>query len=211
MRTSAAIRPASRESVDFSDRTADLLTAVHVAGRGRDDDAPLDEARELVDLLRVVAAVGHRDDDDVGGGVLDAEADRERRAATVGVSVGTSAARRRAYFSRYGRVVSSGESYTTRISHGSVIASNEPVEARDDRVALVVDGDDDRDAGRHTRSPLPSRFHTSTTGTSASRSAYCVVRRRDDEQIGLREHVVERPEVGVVAARTGRCTARDRP
>ena len=59
-------RPASREIVDLSERRADLLAALHVAARGRDHDAALDEAGELVDLRRVVGAVGHRDDHDVG-------------------------------------------------------------------------------------------------------------------------------------------------
>ena len=61
-----SVRPAHRDSVDFSERRADLLAALHVAARGRDDHAPLDEPGELVDLGRVVGAVGHRDHDDVG-------------------------------------------------------------------------------------------------------------------------------------------------
>ena len=37
-----------------------------------------------------------------------------------------------------------------------------------------------------------------------------LVRRRDHEQVGLGEHVGERPEVDVVRARTDRCRARAR-
>ena len=45
-------------------RSADLLTAAHVARRGRDHDAAVDEIGKVVDLLGIVAAVGHRDDRD---------------------------------------------------------------------------------------------------------------------------------------------------
>ena len=40
-------------------RAADLLAAGHVARRGRHHHAPLDQPGQVVDLARVVAAVGH--------------------------------------------------------------------------------------------------------------------------------------------------------
>ena len=41
-------------------RAADLLAARHVPGGRRHRHAALDQARQVVDLARVVAAVGHR-------------------------------------------------------------------------------------------------------------------------------------------------------
>ena len=76
----------------------------------------------------------------------------------------------------------------------------EPVEARDDAVALVVDGDDDRDArdGVTRGTPLPSRFQMSTTGLSTSRSRYSGCGAPMTSRSDSAQHLVERHEVGVV-------------
>ena len=95
----AAISPAEPREQALEQRAADLLAAGHVAGRGRDDDAALDEAGEVVDLLGVVAAVGHRDDDDGRRGVVDAEADRVGRARPVRVEQAAQPAARAAAYS----------------------------------------------------------------------------------------------------------------
>ena len=63
----------------LQERAAHLLAALHVARRGGDHHAPLDQVGEVVDLLGVVAAVGHGHDDDLGRGVVDAVAQRAGR------------------------------------------------------------------------------------------------------------------------------------
>src|SRR5437588_11949031 len=67
------------------------------------------------------------------------------------------------------------------------------IEARDDAVALVVYGDDDRDARCHTRSPLPRRFHMSTTGVVPSSPAevewgVAITRRSDSARTSSSGH-----------------------
>ena len=59
-------------------RAAHLLAAGAVAGRGSHDHAALDQAGEVVDLARVVAAVRHRHHDRAVLRVVDAVADRVR-------------------------------------------------------------------------------------------------------------------------------------
>ena len=66
-------------------RATDLLTTTHVSRRGGDDHTALHQFCERVDLGRVVATVGHRDDDNRRARVIDAVADRKRRTAAVGV------------------------------------------------------------------------------------------------------------------------------
>ena len=58
---------------------------LRVAGGGRDDDTSFDQAGQLVDLLGVVAAVGHRHDHDVGHRRVKTGPDRPRRPWTVAV------------------------------------------------------------------------------------------------------------------------------
>src|SRR5439155_805211 len=48
------------------------------------------------------------------------------------------------------------------------------IETNDDLGPLAVGGNDDRDVGRHTRTPSPRRFQISITGTVVSSSAYCL-------------------------------------
>src|SRR5262249_27110120 len=48
----------------------------------------------------------------------------------------------------------------------------DPVEVRDDRRSLVVRGDNEGDARRHTRTPRPTMFQMSTMGLLVSRSRY---------------------------------------
>ena len=69
-------------------RPADLLAAGHVAGRGGDHHAAVDQPGQVVDLPRVVAAVGHRDHGDRRPGRVDAEPDRVGRAGPVRVEHG---------------------------------------------------------------------------------------------------------------------------
>jgi hypothetical protein len=78
--------PAGQES--FEAGAADLLSAGHVAGGGGYDHAAVDESGEFVDLAGVVAAVGHGDDHDWGGGGFDAVADGVGGAWSVGVQYG---------------------------------------------------------------------------------------------------------------------------
>ena len=59
-------------------RTSPFLPPGHVAGGRGHHHAPLDEPRELVDLTRVVTAVGHRDHDDRRLRLVDAVADGVR-------------------------------------------------------------------------------------------------------------------------------------
>src|SRR5581483_4884350 len=66
-----------------------------------------------------------------------------------------------------------------RIEHHEHLARQghrleDAVEAGDDGVALVVCGDDDRDARLHSRTPSPSRPQMSTTGLSVGSDAYAL-------------------------------------
>ena len=71
-RGDGAIAGEPRQSA-LEERSSDLLTATHVAGGRGDHDTALDEPGQRRRSARVVAAVRHRDDDDVGGGMVEAE------------------------------------------------------------------------------------------------------------------------------------------
>ena len=75
----------------------------------------------------------------------------------------------------------------------------EPVEDRNDVAALVVHRDDDREAQRHTRTASPEQVPDVDDGHVVVELGVALVRRGDDQQIGLGEHEVERPELVVVA------------
>ena len=81
-------------------------------------------------------------------------------------------------------------------------AGEDPVEAADDRVALVVHRDDDRHPRRlgfdHTCTPPSRRFQMSTTGTDTLELAVHRVRRTDHEQVGVAQDGVEVDQVGIV-------------
>ena len=64
---------------------ANLLPSAHVPRRACDHDPALDETGQLIDLHRVVTAVRHRHHHDIGSRVVDAVAERLRRALSEGV------------------------------------------------------------------------------------------------------------------------------
>ena len=166
------LTPAARESAPLRNGPADLLAAARVPGRGRDHHAALDQLAQLVDLLGVVAAVGHRDDDDGGDHGRDAVPDRPRRSgAGVVVHGAHPVVGGRVLRERGDRgvvlVVVDHEHLARQVHPGE-----DAVEARDDLVAFVEHRDHDRHArvivSDHTRTPLSMRFHTSTIGRSVS-------------------------------------------
>src|SRR4029077_14176758 len=154
-------------------RPPHLLTASHVPRRAGHDDAALDEAGELIDLHRIVTAVCHGDDADVGSPLCDTEAQCVCRAAPKGIEH-----RPQALLSlRVGCKVWNGRVAVCVIHdqhfRGQRDRLEDAVEKGDDRGTLVVCGDDHADAWLHTLTPLPSRLVMSTTGFAVCRSPYC--------------------------------------
>ena len=80
--------PGKTRDASLHPRATHLLTAAHVARGAGDHNAALDQARELIDLHRIVTAVGHGHDDDIRSGLRDAEAQCVRRTAPEGVEHG---------------------------------------------------------------------------------------------------------------------------
>ena len=140
----AAPRPARQHPLE--PRPADLLPAGHVAGRGGDHHAAVDQPGQVVDLARVVAAVGHRHHRDRRPRGVDAEPDRVGRPAPVRVE-------HRAHprvapgdlLARTGRWCPPACRARPGPRAGSSTSRRIRSRQPDDGLALVVDRDDDRD------------------------------------------------------------------
>ena len=156
-------------------RAAHLLPTARETASGGDHHTPLDQAGQLVDLHRVVAAVGHRHHRHRCGRVVEAIVDGVGRAATVGVQRRSDSriARRVRVEERHGRVVPAVE-HDEHFAR-QVDGFEDAVETTDDVFALLVHRDHHRHArrarfgrARHTRTPPPRTFHTSITGVSVT-------------------------------------------
>src|SRR5205823_4419652 len=152
----------------------DLPAAAHVARGGGDDHTPVDEVAQLVDLLGIVAAVGHGDDRHRRARLLDPRADRAGRTGAVAVEHRDHTRFALGVLLQVGHGRVAGVVVDHEDLAREVHALEDAVETRHDRLALVVHRDDDRHAQRvaHTRTPSPRRFQMSTTGTSIAMSAY---------------------------------------
>ncbi len=170
-----AQRPAGQPGHGALDnRAADLLTARHVAGRRRHRYPALHQPDELVDLPGVVAPVRHGHHGHRGGRGVDAEPDRVRGPATVGVDQAFQPRflLRVLLGHRHGRVVG-------RIDDHQHLARQpdrleQPVKHAEDLLALVVRGHHHRDAGTlgHIWTPCPRMSQMSAAGLPVTSPRY---------------------------------------
>ena len=186
---------------------AHLLAAAHVPRCARHHNASLDEARELIDLHRIVTAIGHGHHDNVRGGLRDTEPQCVCRPASERVEHGP-----QTLFALDVRLEKRDCRVIDGVVHDQHLCGQrdgleDAIEKGNHRRTLVVRGDHDADAWLHTRTPLPRRLVMSTTGVTVSKIPIVAVRRGDDQQIGVGDDAVEWHEVRVAAARTGQCRA----
>ena len=154
-----AQRPAGQTGqCALEDRTTDLLTARHVAGRGRHHHPAFDQPDELVDLPGIIASVRHGHHDHRRGRRVDPEPDGVGRPTTVGIDQAPQPRLLlRVLFGHgdgrvFGRV--DDHEYLARQPH----RLEQPVKHAGDLLTLVVGGDHHRDARTfgHTRTPFES-------------------------------------------------------
>ena len=168
-------RPAVLDSSRLEQRAADLLAAGGVPGGCRHHHAAVHQPGQRVDLAGVVAAVGHRHHHDGVLDLVDAVPDRVGRPAAVAGDQGV-----QPWFPLAVVAQHRHRGVFLEVDHDQDLALGldrveDPVQHRDDGLALVVGGNDDRDGkGHQTTVPCPSRFQTSATGSVVSRSRYCL-------------------------------------